>query len=211
MVGGLQIIWSVSRSGAGTAKRGCFGLCWAAVGIRKLIKSGRASKSRRQDWKKRRMNVCPARDIHAERTRRSHLNYCFTPKHHGAGSRSDSRWLRTLSRPEEFAVFDMADHHQLSDSNGNLYGLRILRSGEVSQLLELGEAHEQIARFWIEGRADTPWHGHPLWPTEPEEPGNRARQNCRPPKSVFDMMVERVGMSRAKARRLRNGSHIRSL
>jgi hypothetical protein len=151
------------------------------------------------------MDVCGATDIHEVLTQRSRLSYCFTPKHHGAGDRDASRWLRTLSRAEEFQVFNMADIHELRDDEGNLYGLRIQQTGTVRQLLELGEAHEQIAQFWFEEREDAHWHGYPLWPVR------GASQKCRPPKEVFDRMVAEALLSAAKARRLRNGSHVRNL
>jgi hypothetical protein len=98
------------------------------------------------------MEVCEARDIHDRTTQLSHLTYCFTPKHHGAGSRSDARWLPGLPRAEEFAVFDMADLHQLSDDDGNLYGLRIRQDNTSREVLELGTRHEMIARFWVEAQ-----------------------------------------------------------
>jgi hypothetical protein len=100
------------------------------------------------------MEVCEPRDIHDQPTRSDRrLRYCFTPKHHGAGSKSDSQWLPEpdLPRHEEFAVFDMADFHQLADPDGNLYGLRIRQVDERREILELGTRHEYIARFWAQG------------------------------------------------------------
>ncbi len=61
----------------------------------------------------------------ASRSRRQLPDIVSTPKHHGAGLPSDSRWLPDLTRPEEFQVFDMADFHELRDEDGDLYGLRI--------------------------------------------------------------------------------------
>ncbi len=157
------------------------------------------------------MDVCSEDDVHVARTRLNHLSYCFTPKHHGAGSASDSCWLLELPRPEEFQVFDMADFHQLTDNRGNLYGLRIKEAGGKRQLLELGTKHERIARFWAEEREYAHWHGHPLWPIDEDQPSNRARQSHRPPKEVFDRLIEEALLSRPKARRLRNGSHVGNL
>jgi len=57
------------------------------------------------------MEVCDTRDVFPQTTQLNHLSYCFTPKHHGAGLKSDACWLPDLPRPEEFAVFDMADWH----------------------------------------------------------------------------------------------------
>ncbi len=164
------------------------------------------------------MDVCTEKDIHDHVTERGHLRYCFTPKHHGAGRSSDSRWLRALTRPEEFQVFDMADFHELRDEDGDLYGLRILGDPGNRQLLELGDKHEYIARFWAEGRPEDPWHGHPLWPIRskhddrrPKGAENRAKQGCCPPQKVFDRMVERRILSASKASRLKTARHVGKL
>jgi hypothetical protein len=156
------------------------------------------------------MEVCEARDIHDRTTQLSHLTYCFTPKHHGAGSRSDARWLPGLPRAEEFAVFDMADLHQLSDDDGNLYGLRIRQDNTSREVLELGTRHEMIARFWVEAQRNH-WHGHPLWPVSAEGPLNRKGQAYRPPKEVFARMVAENLLTEIQAGRLKTGRHLRNL
>jgi hypothetical protein len=150
------------------------------------------------------MDVCGPRDIHSERTALSGHTYCFTPKHHGAGSKSDSRWLPDLSRDQEFEVFDMADNNQLADSDGNLYGLRIRQVGEERELVKLGTSHEQIARFWAEEQ-QRHWHGHPLWPIQARDSPNRKKQDYCPPKEVFDRMVARGLITAGQAKRLRGG------
>jgi hypothetical protein len=66
------------------------------------------------------MNVDPEHPIP---TKRGGYRYLFLAKHHGAGSKSDARWLPELSRDEEFAVFDDADFHDISDEQENLYGV----------------------------------------------------------------------------------------
>jgi hypothetical protein len=164
------------------------------------------------------MDVCTEKDIHDGVTERGQLRYCFTPKHHGAGLSSDSRWLRDLTRPEEFQVFDMADFHELRDEDGDLYGLRISGAPGNRELLKLGEMNEQIARFWAEGRATDPWHGHPLWPIRPKHEENRAKgaenrakQGCCPPREVFDRMVELGILSKSKANRLKTSRHVGKL
>jgi hypothetical protein len=80
----------------------------------------------------------------------SGYRYYFHPKHHGRGPADDARWLPLpeMSREEEFAVFVMADVHELSDNKGNLYGLRIRGSIPGHQILFLGTRREQVARFW---------------------------------------------------------------
>lgn len=153
------------------------------------------------------MEVCEAKDVHDKPTRENNLSYCFTPKHHGAGSKTDSRWLPDLSRAEEFAVFDLADSHQLGEPDGNLYGLRIREEGLNREILELGTRHEYIARFWAEPQ-QRHWHGHPLWPIVEKGPLNRKAQRYRPSKDVFDRMVKTGLLSEAQATRLKKGSHI---
>ncbi len=156
------------------------------------------------------MEVCEARDIHPQPTQRSGHTYCFTPKHHGAGSKTDSQWLPDLPRIEEFAVFDLADRLDLSDPDGNLYGLRIRQGGTRPEILKLGTRQELIARFWAE-EGPRHWHGHPLWPIDEQGSLNRKSQKYQPPREVFDRMVEAGLLNAAQARRLRIGSHVRNI
>jgi len=156
------------------------------------------------------MEVCEPRDVHPQATRLNHLSYCFTPKHHGAGLKSDACWLPDLPRLEEFAVFDMADWHQLSDNDGNLYGLRIRQDNTFREILELGTRHEMIARFWVEADQNH-WHGHPLWPVLDKGPLNRKRQAYRPPKEAFDQMVAANILTEIQAGRLKTARHLRNL
>jgi len=157
------------------------------------------------------MEACAEKDIHNQATRRRHLTYCFYPKHHGAGTKSDARWSPDLSRPQEFAVFDMADASQLEDEEGNLYGLHILHSEGRARILPLGERNEMIARFWVEDNPENPWHGHPLWPIQARDSLNRKQQARRPPKIVFDRMVLAGLVSENNALRLRAGRHLGNL
>src|SRR5260370_13712507 len=57
------------------------------------------------------------------------FRYLFTAKHHG-GDKTAAQWHPGLSDDDEFAVFDGADHRELSDEDGNLYGA--LSDGEES-------------------------------------------------------------------------------
>ncbi|MFI5455342.1 MAG: hypothetical protein ACHRXM_07800 [Isosphaerales bacterium] len=75
------------------------------------------------------MEVCDTRDVFPQTTRLNHLSYCFTPKHHGAGLKSDACWLPDLPRPEEFAVFDMADWH-LQVKSPDFPGRQVTWAGE---------------------------------------------------------------------------------
>jgi hypothetical protein len=60
--------------------------------------------------------------VHETLTRRSEYRYQFIPKHHGA-DRDAAEWRPELTLEEEFAVFNLADEHDLSDDEGQLYGL----------------------------------------------------------------------------------------
>ena len=104
----------------------------------------------------------------------------------------------------------MGDMHQLRDEDGNLYGLRINDLGGVRKLLELGTKHEQIARFWMEVRVESHWHGHPLWPIVSSQASNRAKQS-RPPSGIFDLMVDQELLPPTKVRRLKIGKHVGNL
>lgn len=155
------------------------------------------------------MEVCGEKDLHPVHTARSRLTYCFTLKHHGAGSPSDSRWLPELSRDEKFGVFDMVDRLDLSDDEGNLHGIRVRTGGSRTEILPLGTRYELIARFWEQGVSH--WHGHPLWPILQRGATNRSRQGYVPPRRVFERMVQANVLSAIQARRLKTGHHIRNL
>jgi hypothetical protein len=123
---------------------------------------------------------------HSERTQHRRLRYRFMAKHHG-GDKDAAMWLPTISRDEEFSVFDLADLHEIADERGWLYG--ILRDNE-GKLLQIGTWEEQVAEFQPgNSRTEDPWHGYPQWPIGPDGPANRRRQQCRPNRQVFDVMV----------------------
>jgi hypothetical protein len=127
------------------------------------------------------------RDLHPDPTP-SGYRYYFHPKHHGAGSSSDARWLPEMSRDEEFAVFVLADEHDLSDDKGDLYGLRIRGTVPAHEILFLGTRYEQVAHFW-EASQGSPWHGYPVWPIIQRGSLNRKGQQHRPAKEVLQAMV----------------------
>ncbi len=135
--------------------------------------------------------------LHNARTRRSELAYQFTPKHHG-GDRNATQWLPELTLGEEFAIFDMADEHELADAGGTLFGLQ--REGQDS-LRSLGTQREQIAKFPY-ARPGEAWHGYPVYPIE------GLGQKDRPAKEVFVRMVERGMISGEMKRRLMGGKHV---
>ena len=130
--------------------------------------------------------------------------YYFHPKHHGAGSSTDSRWKPDISKAEEFSIFELAAPLDLCDNEGNLYNVR---KASDDEFLELGIFHEQIARFWKPSGSEA-WHGHPLWPVETDSFTNRSTQKCRPEKAVFDRFIERGVLNRWQCDRLRSGKHI---
>ena len=140
--------------------------------------------------------------IHPIPTRRRGLRYLFYDKHHGQGGRDAACWRSDLSHEAEFEVFNTADEHDCSDSQGNLYGVGRDASGDV---LDLGTWGQQVAEFPFT-RTNELWHGYPLWPLRrADSPENRRGQNFRPEKAVFQRM-ESVGLlSPTQRRRLEKG------
>src|SRR5450755_2789417 len=69
--------------------------------------------------------------IHPERTRLSHHRYQFYEKHHGSDDSYVAQWKPDLSQDDEFAIFDTADFHVVSDEKGSLYFycIRTIHSG----------------------------------------------------------------------------------
>ncbi len=113
------------------------------------------------------VDACPE---HNQRTRSvRQLRYCFAIKHHGFDGNA-AQWVPDLSREDEFSIFDEADWLEITDEDGNLYGLR---RDEGLEMLDLGTRGEQIAKFWENG--DQPWHGFPSWPLAEDAPENRRR------------------------------------
>jgi hypothetical protein len=140
--------------------------------------------------------------VHGTRTARGNYQYQFTPKHHG-GDKNAAQWLPGLSLEEEFSVFDAADRHELSDENGNLYG--VLRNEEGSLRL-IGTWNQQVAEFPA-ARANEAWHGYPLYPLIELGPENRRGQKGRPEKDVFDRMTRAGVITRVQRGRLLKGDH----
>lgn len=141
---------------------------------------------------------CPE---HHERTRRSSYRYCFYIAHHGRGVADDSQWAEDLNEAEEFAIFDEADWHELSDSKGHLYGLRRSLEGMI---LDLGTHGEQIAKFWNPEK-NQPTHGFPLWPLPESGSENRKKQSA--PMDALKIMLRRGLLLMAQYNRLRKGNH----
>lgn len=151
---------------------------------------------------------------HSAKTKRQHITYVFTPKHHG-GDRDASCWLTSMPFDEEFAVFDRADgivvaapvdHRQVADSNGNLYGYEILTAGR-QHLRELGTWHQQMAEFPVQ-KPGSDWHGYPIWAIDEVAPQKYLGQKCRPEAGVFDRMVQIGDIDDAQRKRLKKGEWI---
>ena len=129
---------------------------------------------------------------HPVSTRRRQLRYQFTPKHHGQDVTA-AQWVLELT--DEFAVFDAADWHDLSDDGGNLFGL--IHDG--TQWVMLGTREEQVAKFPA-APTGAPWHGYPVWPL--------AGQADRPPKAVLTRMRDTGVITEIARKRLMAGKHL---
>jgi hypothetical protein len=133
---------------------------------------------------------------HAQATQRSRYRYLFTAKHHGGGGRNAAEWSPLLTEEDEFAVFDLADLHDLSDQEGRLYGVLPDQAGD---LRELGTYYQQVAEFPFAAVGE-PWHGYPIWPVAGPAPPSLRGERLRPARDVFDRMVE-TGLIRATQRK----------
>jgi hypothetical protein len=143
--------------------------------------------------------------FHEDRTRRGGYQYQFTPKHHGGpnSGRDAAQWLNNVSLDEEFAIFDAADEHELSDEDENLYGVE----GEGPESLRhIGAWNEQVAKFPF-ARDSEAWHGYPVYPLVDEGPENRRGQKGRPNGAVFTKMVRAGIISPSQRKRLMKADH----
>jgi hypothetical protein len=140
--------------------------------------------------------------LHDTVTNRSHYQYQFTPKHHGADANA-AQWLPSLSLEEEFAVFDAADEHEISDDLGRLYGVQA--DGEDG-LRYLGTWNQQVAEF-PRAREGEAWHGYPLYPLKELGPEDRRGEKNRPAKEVFDGLVHAGLITLRQRRRLMKGDY----
>jgi hypothetical protein len=143
--------------------------------------------------------------IHPVPTQRNGYRYQFYDKHHGRGGPDAAQWLPSLSREEEFAVFDSADLNELSDEQGRMYGIG--SRDETDQIPDLGTLGEQVAEFPY-ARPNETWHGYPVWPLVQAGPENRRGEMSRPSKEVFQRMVD-VGLLTLRERKhLYKGDHL---
>lgn len=148
------------------------------------------------------MPTVPSILVHPVTTEVRNRQYQFTPKHHGAGPNA-AQWLPSLTYAEEFAVFNVADRHELSDRREWLYGLQPL--GDALQ--DLGTFEEQIAELPL-APAGQPWHGYPIWPLSKIAPAGRRGEKSRPGREVFDKMEKASLLTARQRKRLFKGEHV---
>ncbi len=138
--------------------------------------------------------------VHPQRTRRSGYEYFFYDKHHKPGYSEDAQWLRDMTEAEEFAVFDLADLHEISNEKGDLYGLRLDAEGTI---MALGTRGEQVAEFPVarEGHA---WHGYPAWPIMWLDRDEKKRKYPAP-REALDKMQDAGLITESQGKRLARG------
>ena len=139
---------------------------------------------------------------HPKRTQKSKYKYFFASKHHGGGAWDDASWEPSLSKKDEFSVFDTADSMDIFDEKGRYYG--VLRKGK--KLRTLGTWHQQIAEF-PKARPNIAWHGYPIWAVNRLAPENRASDKVKPSKTVFDKLEAAGMITKQEKKRLRKGAH----
>ena len=130
------------------------------------------------------------------------MRYCFSSAHHGRGAPDDSQWADDLGRDEEFGIFDQSARLDLSDTKGNLFGLRRAQDGTI---LDLGTQGQQIAKFWM-APEHSPCHGFPLWSLAPNAAGNRKNQPA--PREAITKMEEAGLLSPTQRKRLLKGDRV---
>jgi hypothetical protein len=136
--------------------------------------------------------------LYPKPTRRSKHRYFFYDKHHKLGDSEEAQWLPDLSQDEEFAIFDSADWHEVSNDKGDLFGLR-KKNGDV---LDLGTRKEQVAKFPVTSPGQ-PWHGYPVGPLQK----GRAGANPPVPLQVLAKMVDKGLLTAKQRRRLAGGKY----
>jgi hypothetical protein len=144
---------------------------------------------------------------HSVTTRRSEFRYLFTAKHHGGGASNVARWHPSVSRDEEFGVFDAADWNEIRDGDGDYYG--VLRDGTSGLLRSLGTWNQQLAKFPATPFGQ-PWHGYPLMPIEPDENIEVHRRGRQVPREVWRLLQGAnphgaVLLTREEASKLKKG------
>jgi hypothetical protein len=141
---------------------------------------------------------------HSTTTRRGGYRYQFTTKHHGGtGAEGASQWVVSLTLADEFAIFDIADWNEISDSRENLFGVWRAVDGSLG---EIGTWRQQIAEF-PSARAGESWHGYPCYPIGQSGPEELQGDRCKPEKSVFTKLLQAGLITRREQKRLRKAEH----
>jgi len=126
--------------------------------------------------------------------------YQMTPKHHGVGGPSASRW--DVSPDDEFRVFDTGDFYRIVDYKGKVYG--VWKVGE--ELRSLGTFDQVVAIFYPPSPPDR-WHGHPLFPVRSAAPSVMKRQRMKPSKQVLELLEVAELVTHVQRKRLAKGDH----
>jgi hypothetical protein len=140
--------------------------------------------------------------LHPVVTQRSGYQYFFYTKHHQPNNKTDAQWEPAVTQDEEFAVFDLADLHDLSEPNSDLFGLHL---GPGPTIQVLGTRGEQVAEFpvTVTGQA---WHGYPLFPIAK---GGRGPKRKNPiPSDALDKMEQAGLLTPSQKNRLKGGKPI---
>jgi|ERR1019366_507172 hypothetical protein len=135
-------------------------------------------------------------------TQRSGFQYFFYAKHHQPNNTTDAQWAPALTQDEEFAVFDLADLNDLTEPNGDLFGLH--RSPE-KRILILGTRGEQVAEFPATDHGQA-WHGYPLFPIAKR--GRGAKRKNPIPNEALDRMEQAGLLKPQEKNRLKGGKPI---
>ena len=143
------------------------------------------------------------RPLHPQRSERSRHQYFFYDKHHKAGYSEDAQWLPELTHDEEFAVFDLADFHELSNEKGDLYGLRL---NPERRVMSLGTREEQVAEFPV-AQGDHPWRGYPAWPIMRLD-RDRSVRKYPAPREALEKMKQAGLINENQRKRLLRGKQV---
>lgn len=137
--------------------------------------------------------------VHPERTHKGQ-SYKFHPKHHYPSREDSGIWKRSISRDQEFMMFQDAETNEFSDESGNLFN--VLKD-EDNEFVTIGTKYEVVSKFW-NPQPNTEWHGFPMWPIKTKLPTNRSKPVYGPSSEILKKMVDAEKITeRDKARLLR--------
>jgi hypothetical protein len=108
-----------------------------------------------------------------------------------------------MTADEEFAVFDLADLHELSNEKGDLFGLHLDATGKPAPL---GTRQEQIAEFPLT-QSGSAWHGYPTWPIMRLDREDMTRKYPAPA-AALEKMKQAGLITETQRKRLRVGKTI---